>query len=402
MKKIFLIIPFFLFFAADVSSVSFEEFKIKSKSGFKSYSDAVENDFEQYQKELKEAFKEYRKKISEVWGDKNSVISDKKQYVSYFNDLTERNIIDFENGLVKVQIIVQEKDLKNLGEIKSRLEKSVERAVVQKPDYRSITQIAKNPETHESKELNSVLKNQVKDKDGNTITPENSALFAAETVKSKKFESVKIKDDNNNEKVVVSIDFPLAEDHIKKRALEYVDIVIPESKKRNINHELIFAVMETESSFNPLAKSPIPAFGLMQLVPTTAGRDSYRLVYKKDMAPTDKFLYEPKNNIELGCAYLYILFNRYLDEIENPKSRLWCVIAGYNTGIGNVFETFSGKYSKSKYATRQLWKLSAFEKINSMEPENVYEYLFKNLPYKETRNYIKKVRLRMAKYKTGK
>jgi membrane-bound lytic murein transglycosylase C len=37
-----------------------------------------------------------------------------------------------------------------------------------------------------------------------------------------------------------------------------------------------------------------------------------------------------------------------------------------------------------------------------MEPENVYEYLFKNLPYKETRNYIKKVRLRMAKYKTGK
>jgi membrane-bound lytic murein transglycosylase C len=200
---------------------------------------------------------------------------------------------------------------------------------------------------------------------------------------------------------LISIDFPLADDHIKKRALKYVDIVIPESKNRNLEHELIFALIETESSFNPYAKSPVPAFGLMQLVPITAGRDAFRLVHKKDIVPTDKFLYNPKNNIVLGCAYLYILFNKYLDEIDDIESRKWCVIAAYNTGIGNIFEAFAGKFSKHRYNSRQIWKLAAFEKINQMSSSQVFNYLSENLKYSETRAYIEKVRSRIPKYKTG-
>jgi membrane-bound lytic murein transglycosylase C len=399
MKKIFMIVPLFLFFSSNLYSSSFDEFKKMTKSDFKSYSDGVEKDFDKYKKELQEAFDEYKKKISLVWGEKNSSVSDNKRYVSYFSDLRERSIIDFEKGSVKVEIIINSNE-NNEKNIRKILTSSVARAVTQKGDLRSITEISKKPETFQSNDADFVLKNQVRDKSGNIVSPENADVFASETVTQKKFETMRIKDDNSNEKIVVSIDFPLAEDHIKKRALQFIDIVIPESKKRNIDHELIFAVMETESSFNPLAKSPIPAFGLMQLVPTTAGRDSYRMVYKKDVAPSDKFLYEPKNNIELGAAYLYILFNRYLDEIENMDSRLWCVIAAYNTGIGNVFETFEGKYSKARYSTRQLWKLSAFEKVNAMSPEEVYSHLHTNLPYRETRNYIEKVRKRMPKYKT--
>ncbi|MDY0132537.1 MAG: murein transglycosylase domain-containing protein [Desulforegulaceae bacterium] len=398
MKKKLIILLLFLLPASNLFSKSFDEFKKLSTSDFKTYSKGVEKDFDKYKKEIEEAFKEYKTKVAKVWGEKNSVVSDKKQYVSYFNKLRERNIIDFEEGRVKIEIVLSS-DQKNDKNIKSKLKESLKNAIIQKPDTRSITEISKSPDTIQNDNSDCLLKDQIKDKNGNPVDLENAELFALEVLEQNKFESITIKDDENNEKTIVSIDFPLAEDHIKKRALRYIDFVIPEAEKRNIDLELIFAIMETESSFNPLAKSPIPAFGLMQLVPTTAGRDSFRFIYKKDLAPSDKFLYQPKNNIELGSAYLYILFNRYLDEVENMDSRLWCVVAAYNTGIGNLFQTFVGEYSETKFGTRQLWKLTAFKKINGMSPDEVYDYLYANLPYKETRNYIERVKTRMPKYK---
>jgi membrane-bound lytic murein transglycosylase C len=63
------------------------------------------------------------------------------------------------------------------------------------------------------------------------------------------------------------------------------------------------------------------------------------------------------------------------------------VIAAYNTGSGNVAKAF-GEKSVS----------SAVKKINSMSSEQVYQHLIKNLPYKETRNYLKKVNDRMKTY----
>ena len=45
---------------------------------------------------------------------------------------------------------------------------------------------------------------------------------------------------------------------------------------------VVFAVIHTESYYNPKARSGAPAYGLMQLVPTSGGRAAYRYVYKKD------------------------------------------------------------------------------------------------------------------------
>jgi len=126
----------------------------------------------------------------------------------------------------------------------------------------------------------------------------------------------------------------------------------------------------------------------MQIVPKSAGRDASKLVLGKDMILSPSYLYNGKNNISMGVAYLYILNDRYLASIKNPESRLYCVIAAYNTGAGNVARAFIGTTNIKKAA----------KKINSMPPEKVYKVLRRKLPHKETRDYLDRVSKRMNKY----
>ena len=102
---------------------------------------------------------------------------------------------------------------------------------------------------------------------------------------------------------------------------------------------------------------------------------------------TSTELYDADFNLETGSAYLNLLQTRYLKGINNPTSRMYCVIAAYNTGSGNVAKAFVGTASMQ----------AAFDIINQLPPERVYDRLKKELPYAETRRYIIKV---MAHRKT--
>ena len=100
-------------------------------------------------------------------------------------------------------------------------------------------------------------------------------------------------------------------------------------------------------------------------------------------------MYDRDQNIEVGTTYLNILYFSYLKGVKDPLSRLYCVIAAYNTGAGNVSKAFIG--------TKKL--RNALPVINSKSPQQVYDHMIKNLPYEETQNYLKKVVTRMPKYK---
>ena len=154
---------------------------------------------------------------------------------------------------------------------------------------------------------------------------------------------------------------------------------------------IVFAVVESESYFNPMAKSPIPAYGLMQIVPASAGKDATAYLFGKAKILAPSYLYNGNNNIEIGSAYLHILYFNYLDGITDPVSRLYCTIAAYNTGAGNVARAFVGSTNISK----------ATAKINTMSPKEVYARLRKHLPHDETRQYVKNVSVRMQKYQAG-
>jgi len=67
---------------------------------------------------------------------------------------------------------------------------------------------------------------------------------------------------------------------------------------------------------------------------------------------------------------------------------MFCAIAAYNTGAGNVARAFTSTRSVNQAAPV----------INDMSPDEVYARLRQDLPYEETRNYIKKVTERMPQY----
>ncbi|WP_165312598.1 transglycosylase SLT domain-containing protein [Vibrio ziniensis] len=194
----------------------------------------------------------------------------------------------------------------------------------------------------------------------------------------------------NSGKKVVSYTVKLPSNNLAKRARQYQPIAIEESVKWSVDPALVMAIMHSESSFRPDAKSHIPAFGLMQVVPTSAGHDVNKKVRNIDAPMRESELYQPAINVETGTAYLHILDKNYLSTIKNKKSRLYCTIAAYNTGAGNVARAFNANRSTNIRAAADV--------INKMTPNQVYNQLMKNLPYDETKSYLKKVSSRMALY----
>ena len=122
------------------------------------------------------------------------------------------------------------------------------------------------------------------------------------------------------------------------RNTTYDPIIAEHSSVHGVRADLVHAVIQAESAFNPMARSIKGAMGLMQLMPATA------IAYGVSNA------YDPVQNIRAGVAYLRGLLDRYSQNEE-------LALAAYNAGPGAV------------------------EKYGGAVP-----------PYRETRNYVAKIR----------
>ncbi len=108
--------------------------------------------------------------------------------------------------------------------------------------------------------------------------------------------------------------------------LKYEDEVKAASKKYSVDEELIYAIIKTESNFNPNAESSAGARGLMQITPETF--EWIQLYYTDENDYTADDLYDYKVNIDYGTNILSILLDMY----ENEDT----AICAYNAGMGRV------------------------------------------------------------------
>jgi hypothetical protein len=119
---------------------------------------------------------------------------------------------------------------------------------------------------------------------------------------------------------------------------KYGELIYAMARRHDVNPEVVAALIRAESAFNPRAVSHKGARGLMQLMPATAQR----------FGVAKHQLFQPEHNLEAGMRYLSWLVGQFPNDLS-------LVLAAYNAGEGSV---------------------ARYQGVP---------------PYKETRNYIRRI-----------
>lgn len=137
--------------------------------------------------------------------------------------------------------------------------------------------------------------------------------------------------------------------------VRYFEYISRYSAENDLDEYLVMAVIKAESNYIHDAHSGV-ARGLMQLTEDTAVWISEKLGMEFEADDVEN----PEKNIKMGCYYLKYLIDHYNGNID-------VALAAYNAGMGNV----SGWLKDKRY---------------SQDGETLYD-----IPYDETKNYVKKV-----------
>ncbi|QUX96766.1 lytic murein transglycosylase [Marinomonas sp. CT5] len=320
---------------------------------------------------IKALYAELDQRVNKRWGKQNSELPNKKKYVKYTNDYQARTIVDFDKGTVRVETLATSAPLDSLKQ-------AVTTTLLTTSDPTKTDIFSSDAPNTEGVPF---LYPQVIDHDGVVVQYRWRAQRYANYLVSNK-----LKKSTANGKSVYAVEFNLVAQHEHLRQEKYSQYVIAAAKRYNLSPALIYGIIETESSFNPYAVSPANAYGLMQVVPATAGRDVYNLIKKRSGEPTKEVLFSPENNIDIGSAYLHILQTRYLAKVSNKVSQEYSMISAYNGGTGNVLKTFDRDRAR------------AMNKINQTSTSNVYKKLRYDHPRSESRYYLEKVTKAKKKY----
>jgi membrane-bound lytic murein transglycosylase C len=332
--------------------------------------DALFRDMREAKKDFEAILAALGVNVGKTWGTKEIQLPERKKYVKYTQNYKSRAIVNFDSGEILVETLDDQDPQRSLRN-------AVTTTILTPEDPRAVD-LFSDKEIVLTDNKQPYLFGLVLDHQNKPMrTPEEAEPFAAYLLEKKS--GTRIIDQDGTKKTAHYVTMAMVSNLAVKQADKYRPLVHQFAQQYDISPSLVFAIIRTESNFNPYAVSSAPAYGLMQLVPTSGGREAFRRAKGKDVAPSRDYLFDPANNVELGTAYLNVLMFNQLEDVEHNVSREYCVIAAYNTGPSNVFRTFSRD------------RVAAVNQINGLQPAGVYDQLHEHLPYQETRHYLEKV-----------
>lgn len=327
---------------------------------------AIEADY----KRFKRLVTTFRRAVGGTWGERDVREPEPKRYVKYTQNYLSRASVDFERGQILVETLDQDTP-------QASLRAAIATTLLTPYDPRAVDLYSAGAVTLGGRPF---LLGEVKDAAGRDIASEAQAEeFARQAVAASVQERSSDPSLGQPGKTVRFVVIPMISDHMQVRAAKFRPLVEQAASRFHVSRNLIYAIIRVESDFNPYAINAVPAVGLMQVVPQTAGADVQAHLTGKAGEPTKAYLFEPAHNITYGTAYLHLLATRHLPGVADDLSREYCVIASYNGGAGALLKTFDRDRGR------------AVQTINSRPPLAVFETIVQRHAAQETRDYLRKV-----------
>ncbi len=168
-----------------------------------------------------------------------------------------------------------------------------------------------------------------------------------------------------------------------KRAMQWMPISEKAGAAWGVDPQLITAIIAIESGGNPAVVSKSGAVGLMQLKPSTSGRDVYRRMGWRG-EPSVSELKNPERNISMGAAYLRHSGERSAGGDQRPAGdALYAVVV-------SPMPTALARCCVPSPRTAR----TPIEEINDLDADEFFEHVVKNTRHRRRRaisgNYRKR------------
>jgi membrane-bound lytic murein transglycosylase C len=324
----------------------------------------MEGDYRGYLAETDAAFQAFAREVEGVWGAFDE--STQKVWSSYSAGLNGHSQVDFENGEVRLEVLV---------------EPSSDRQILEDRLATELTRVLSN--NNPSGEV--PLANQIKWKGDRYLSSGEARTYVRDSLLTKVEPPTVIVGADHVKRLRRAVTIRLADGHLRHRAEICAPIVQRHASRYALSPALVMAIIHTESAFNPLARSSVPAYGLMQVVPAMAGADAYRFLDLPGGKPAAEDLYRPEHNVLVGTTYLKLLRDVYFGNTQEDEKNTHLVIAGYNCGPANVERALRGAGF-------------GLEDLAGVSPGSILRLLESHTP-SETQAYIGKVYGRMPLYR---
>jgi len=321
---------------------SWNDFVRRQNENWSDYAAAQQRAWQEYAARDRANWDEYVKSVEAKWDTFQG--STREEWVEYGGARDTKSYVDFREGYTVMEVVVEP------------AEKDWDKAAREK--LRELTQTTLSQDDGLG---TPIMQGQIADPTA-FLNTANHPMRAG---------SVKGHDGVTRQRYVIAA--KLVPDHLRKRAERYNGLVSRFSQQYDLDPALVLAIIETESAFNPRAVSWANAYGLMQIVPKFAGRETWREINKADGIPDGEYLLNPENNIRHGCCYLHLLHHRHWVQMATGAKKDYTIICSYNCGPLNVQRMVIRKFGPPERHDEREW----FDLLTSHTPKETQDYLRK-------------------------